>query len=102
MLAVSPQKAGLAPTTEASLREAMTTGMNASVTPWRDEMAVRELMPKKPQPGTVRSRREIPEIGVTVLTLSNGVDVWLKPTDFRNDQIIFRGVCARRDVARVA
>ena len=39
----------------------------------------------------VRSRREIPEIGVTVLTLSNGVDVWFKPTDFRNDQIVFRG-----------
>ena len=91
VLAVAPQKAGLAPATEASLRDAMSTGMNASVTPWRDEMAARELMPKKPQPGTVRSRREIPEIGVTVLTLSNGVDVWLKPTDFRNDQIIFRG-----------
>ena len=25
----------------------------------------------------VRARREIPEIGVTVLTLSNGVEVWL-------------------------
>ncbi|MBF8301677.1 MAG: hypothetical protein HW394_2047 [Acidobacteria bacterium] len=43
-----------------------------------------------PVPGTVRARREIPEIGVTVLTLSNGVEVWLKPTDFRNDQIAFR------------
>jgi zinc protease len=40
-------------------------------------------------PGTVKARREIPEIGVTVLTLSNGVEVWLKPTDFRNDQISF-------------
>ena len=26
---------------------------------------------------------------MTVLTLSNGVDVWLKPTDFRNDQVAF-------------
>ena len=91
VLAIAPQKAGLAPVTQASLREAITTGMNASVTPWRDEMAVRELMPTKPKPGTVQGRREIPEIGVTVLTLSNGVEVWLKPTDFRNDQIIFRG-----------
>ena len=40
-------------------------------------------------PGTVQARREIPEIGVTVLTLSNGVEVWLKPTDFRNDQVVF-------------
>jgi zinc protease len=37
----------------------------------------------------VKSRREIAEIGVTVLTLSNGVEIWLKPTTFRNDQISF-------------
>ena len=24
-----------------------------------------------------------------MLTLSNGVEVWLKPTDFKNDQILF-------------
>jgi zinc protease len=53
-------------------------------------MGDRELMPKKPAAGSVRARREIPEIGVTVLTMSNGVEVWLKPTDFRNDQISFR------------
>jgi hypothetical protein len=29
-----------------------------------------------------------PEIGATVLKLSN-VEVWLKPTDFKNDQIVF-------------
>ena len=25
---------------------------------------------------------------MTVLTLSNGVEVWLKPTDFKNDQVL--------------
>ena len=57
--------------------------------PGSDEIAGRELLAKAPTPGTVKSRREIPEIGVTVLTLSNGVEVWLKPTTFRNDQISF-------------
>ncbi len=42
-----------------------------------------------PDPGTVGSRREIPELGVTVVTLSNGVEAWLKPTDFKNDQVLF-------------
>ncbi len=32
---------------------------------------------------------KIESIGVTKLTLSNGVVVYLKPTDFKNDQIIF-------------
>jgi zinc protease len=49
----------------------------------------KDLIAKPPPPGSVRSRREIPEIGVTVLTLSNGVEVWLKPTTFKNDQVLF-------------
>jgi zinc protease len=89
VLATSPQKDGVAPITEAVLREAIRTGSAATVEPWHDDLAGRELLAKKPVPGTVASRREIPEIGVTVLTLSNGVEVWLKPTDFRNDQISF-------------
>jgi zinc protease len=91
VLATAPQKPGLTPVTEVALRDAVAKGASASVTAWRDEMEARELMPTKPTPGTVRARREIPEIGVTVLTLSNGVEVWLKPTDFRNDQISFVG-----------
>jgi zinc protease len=89
VIASAPEKAGLAAVTEPILREALRAGGAATVTPWRDEMAGRALVAKAPTPGTVSSRREIPEIGVTVVTLSNGVEVWLKPTDFRNDQVIF-------------
>jgi zinc protease len=89
VIAMSPQKVGLVAVTEATLREALAAGTSATVTPWRDEAAGRELLAKKPEPGKVTARREIAEIGVTVLTLSNGVEVWLKPTDFRNDQIVF-------------
>ena len=89
VLAVSPQKAGVAPVTQAGLVEALRAGSTATVTAWKDETAGRDLMTMLPAPGSVRARREIPEIGVTVLTLSNGVEVWLKPTDFRNDQVSF-------------
>jgi len=89
ILSSTPQKAGLAPVTQAALSQALATGLAATVTAWRDESSVTELMKRPAQPGTIRARREIPEIGVTVLTLSNGVEVWLKPTQFRNDQIIF-------------
>jgi zinc protease len=89
VIATAPEKPGLTAVTETALGDAIRSGTTAAVTPWRDEITARELMAAKPKPGTVRSRREIPEIGVTVLTLSNGVDVWLKPTDFRNDQISF-------------
>jgi zinc protease len=42
-----------------------------------------------PEPATVASRRELPTIGVTVVRFANGVEAWLKPTDFKNDQILF-------------
>jgi zinc protease len=45
------------------------------------------LMADKPKPGPVVATRTIPEIGVTEWTLSNGVRVVVKPTDFRNDEI---------------
>ena len=90
VLASFPEKEGVAAATPAGLREALRAGSAAAVTAWRDAAAGRELMAKVPAPGSVRARREIPELGVTVLTLSNGVEVWLKPTDYRNDQVIFR------------
>ena len=89
VIASSPEKKDLVAVTEAALRDSLAAGMSATVTAWRDEMNGSELLARKPVPGKVTSRREIVELGVTVLTLSNGVEVWLKPTDFRNDQIVF-------------
>src|SRR5262245_48104781 len=89
VIATAPQKEGLVAVAEPAMREALTAGTSATVTAWRDEMGERELLAKKPEPGKVTSRREIAELGVTVLKLSNGVEVWLKPTDFRNDQVLF-------------
>jgi zinc protease len=89
VISSTPEKTGLVAVTEPVLRDALAAGMSATVTAWRDEMNGSELLARKPVPGKVTSRREISELGVTVLTLSNGVEVWLKPTDFRNDQVVF-------------
>jgi zinc protease len=89
VLSTAPEKPGLTPVSEMALRDALRTGLSASVEPWKDSIEGRELLAKAPAPGSVKSRREIPEIGVTVLTLSNGVEFWLKPTTFRNDQVTF-------------
>ena len=91
VIAAAPEKPGLAAVSADALRDALRAGTAASVTAWSDGIADRELMPKLPAPGSIRASRQIPEIGVTVLTLSNGAEVWLKPTDFRNDQIAFSG-----------
>jgi zinc protease len=39
-------------------------------------------------PGVVQSRAEIPEVGATVVTFANGVRLTVKPTTFRDEQIL--------------
>lgn len=89
VLAVAPEKPGTPAPTVDSLRSAVTRASAATVEPWADPTSGRSLVETPPAPGTVTATRSIAEIGVTVLTLSNGVEVWMKPTDFKNDQVLF-------------
>ena len=89
VLAVAPSKAGLTPPTDSALRAALRSGADATLTAWRDESEGKVLMTSRPKPGSVTGTRRIAELNVTILTLSNGVEVWLKPTTFKNDQIVF-------------
>ena len=89
ILATSPQKAGIKIPTETELQAALTTATSVRVTPWVDTSATRALMEHAPTGGAVSSRRTLDEVGVTVVKFGNGVEAWLKPTDFKNDQILF-------------
>jgi zinc protease len=89
ILAVTPQKADVQPPTEAQLRSAVTSADGVAVTAWNDVASSKPLMERVPEPGAVKDRREIPELGVTVVRFANGVEAWLKPTDFKNDQVLF-------------
>ena len=89
VMAVMPQKDSVKVPQEADLRGALASADRVALTPWTDTTSTRTLVEKAPQPGTVVSRRELGDIGVTVVTFSNGVEAWLKPTDFKNDQILF-------------
>jgi len=63
----------------------------APMSAYIDPSAGRVLMAAHPTPGTVVSRDSIPALGVTSLTLGNGIKVVMKPTDFENDRILFEG-----------
>ncbi len=43
------------------------------------------LVPNPPEPGTITTERAIPELGVTLWELANGIRVFVKPTDFERD-----------------
>jgi zinc protease len=89
VLAVAPQKAGVEAPTAAQLRAAIARAEAAPLETYEEGTADTTLVADPPPAGTVTARREVPAIGVTVLTLSNGVEVWLKPTDFKADQVLF-------------
>jgi zinc protease len=89
ILATSPQKAGIKIPTDAELKTAMDAANAVRVTPWAETAATGALMEHAPTAGAVASRRSIDDLGVTVVRFANGVEAWLKPTDFKNDQVIF-------------
>ena len=89
ILATSPQKQGLAVPTEAELRAAVASAEKVEVTAWNDAAATAALMARDPEPAAIKDRREIPELGVTVVRFANGVEGWFKSTDFKNDEVLF-------------
>ncbi|EFH42422.1 peptidase M16 family protein [Arabidopsis lyrata subsp. lyrata] len=61
------------------------------IAPWDEEKIPEEVVSEKPTPGYITHQLEYPEVGVTELTLSNGMQVCYKSTDFLDDQILFTG-----------
>ncbi len=89
ILATAPEKAGSTVPSEAALRAVLDKAKTLAPAAWVDATAGKVLMAKRPVPGKVTGKRMVPELGATVLTLSNGVEVWLKPTTFKADEIVF-------------
>ena len=89
ILATSPQKADIPVPTEEELKKTLASVEATAVTPWNDTTSTRELIERKPDPAAVVSTRTVDEIGLTIVTFANGVEAWLKPTDFKNDQVVF-------------
>ena len=89
LLAVSPQKPGIQIPSESELQAELAAAEQAPVIAWDDTTTRQQLMATAPQLGTIESRREIPSVGVTIVKFANGVEAWLKPTDFKNDQVLF-------------
>lgn len=61
------------------------------VTAYEETAVATSLMERIPAPGKITAEKNIAALGVTELTLNNGIKVLLKPTDFKNDQVIMTG-----------
>ncbi|MBP5135965.1 MAG: insulinase family protein, partial [Paludibacteraceae bacterium] len=86
-----PDNAKDAIPTEAEIKSALTASAQEYVKPYEEKNVNKPLLnDSKLKPGHVVKQEYNSRFGTTVLTLSNNVRVILKPTDFKNDEILMR------------
>lgn len=83
-----PEKASIPVPTREALLAIVSRTDTATTTPWTEVTVAGPLVPTVPKAGRIVSERTIPDLGITEWTLSNGVRVLVKPTDFKADQIL--------------
>ena len=89
ILAVSPQKPNIHVPSDTELQGALATANAAPVAAWTETASTRALMETPPPAGAVSGRRTLDALGITIVKFGNGIEAWLKPTDFKNDQVLF-------------
>ncbi|CAN5791424.1 insulinase family protein [soil metagenome] len=88
VLVRAPAGAAVEVPSERRLRRIVAATRNRKLEPYDDNLSTAPLVRRAPEPGTIQEERTIPEIGVHEWVLSNGARVLLKPTDFREDEIL--------------
>ena len=86
-----PDKEGLAVPTDADIRAVFGKVNTTTITPWVETVTAGALVANVPTAGRVVSERKTESLNLTEWTLSNGIKVFVKPTDFTADQIVMTG-----------
>lgn len=84
-----PQKEGLTPPTEADLAAVLEAVGQRPIAPYVDDVSDAPLLATIPDPAPIAARTTHEAVGVTEVTLANGVRVVMKPTDFKEDEVRF-------------
>ncbi len=87
ILAINPDKEGFVQPTEAQLLANVHAAQQMDLTPWVDNVKNEPLIAELPTPGTIK-KEKAQKFGFTELQLSNGVKVYYKKTDYKDNEII--------------
>jgi zinc protease len=88
----APRKGGVTLPDEGGLAAAITAGSKAALEAYVDTVSTQPLLAQLPSPGRVVKTDTRADLGITEWELSNGVKVVLRPTTFKQDEILFRAV----------
>jgi zinc protease len=87
-----PERAGVKKPTEATLAAAIAAAGGGALTAYVDTVSTLPLLNPLPAPGAIARTSAKEALGITEWQLSNGVRVVLKPTTFKEDEILFKAV----------
>jgi zinc protease len=91
IVVMAPERAEVDLPTPERLLAAFIAVRSRDLEPYADAVADAPLVAQPPPPGSITAEQTYPEIGVTEWRLANGVRVLLKPTDFKDDEVLFAG-----------
>lgn len=92
MVVTQPKADGKVLPSKEEMQVIISNVQSAEYEAYVDNVLNEPLIAKMPKKGSVKSSKEIPALGATELTLSNGAHVYVKTTDFASDQILFTAV----------
>ena len=73
----------------AAVQTRLVTASSLSVEPYEDAVADVPLLATLPTPGSITAEERIESVDAERWTLSNGITVIAKQTDFKNDEVLF-------------
>lgn len=89
IVVTAPNKEGVKIPSEDQLKKIYADVQQMKVDAYVDKTTDKPLLATKPTGTTVMSEKKVDEFGITEWKLANGARVILKPTDFKNDEILF-------------
>lgn len=91
-LVTGPEKGDKQLPSNAELLSTLQAAFQQKVTANEEKKVAEKLLENDPLPGKIVSEEKNDQLGSTTYTLSNGVKVTVKKTDFKSDEILFQGL----------
>ena len=88
VVVTGPEKKESPLPTEDDIKLVLSTVTQKNIQPYIDKVDDSPLLEKELRPVAIASEKKLDAIGVIELVMGNGVKVVLKPTDFKNDEIL--------------
>lgn len=92
LLAMLPEVKGMTYPTDNDFASALAAVDGETIEKYEEEVKSEPLIPELPKPGTIVSATHSDQWNAEVWTLSNGATVIVKPTQFKDDEVLFTAV----------